>query len=289
MKKDQKCNNIEKNLSQIEIQKQSDTNKDGIKVADKSQDKGQDKDQNRGRNNRQNKRKRKTFRNFLVFILFLSALLLALYVVKRERGSIFLSLGDTGSQMAGSYNQASVVINENQPYFTKEEITTRAYEAYSKLDVLGRCGPAMACLSRELMPVGKREEIGMIRPTGWHTVKYPELIADRYLYNRCHLIAWCLTGENANEKNLITGTRYMNTKGMLPYEEMVANYIERTKNHVMYRVTPVFEGNNLLASGVLMEAYSVEDQGKGICFCVFCPNIQPGILIDYRTGASRAE
>ena len=126
----------------------------------------------------------------------------------------------------------------------------------------------------------------MIKPAGWYTVKYPEQIEDNYLYNRCHLIAWCLAGENANEKNLITGTRFMNVQGMLPFEEQVAGYIEKTGHHVMYRVTPIYEDKNLLATGVLMEAFSVEDQGEGICFCVFCYNVQPGIAIDYRTGES---
>lgn len=136
------------------------------------------------------------------------------------------------------------------------------------------------------MPVEERGEIGMIKPTGWHTVKYPDVIKDLYLYNRCHLIAFCLAGENANEKNLITGTRYMNVEGMLPFEEKVARYLDETENHVLYRVTPVFEGNDLVADGVLIEAYSVEDQGEGICFCVYCFNVQPWIEIDYATGES---
>ena len=136
------------------------------------------------------------------------------------------------------------------------------------------------------MPTEERGQIGAVRPSGWHTVKYPELIEDRYLYNRCHLIGYQLSGENANEKNLITGTRYMNVEGMLPFENAVADYVRRSDNHVLYRVTPVFAGNNLVATGVLMEAYSVEDRGEGVCFCVFVHNVQPGIEIDYRTGDS---
>lgn len=182
-----------------------------------------------------------------------------------------------------------VEINNNDPFFKDDEITTESFEDYSSLDELGRCGTAYACLSQELMPTDERGAIGSIKPTGWHTVKYPDVIEDNYLYNRCHLIAWCLSGENANEENLITGTRYMNVEGMLPFEEMVARYIDETNNHVMYRVTPIFEDNNLVASGVLMEAYSVEDKGEGICFCVYCFNVQPGIEIDYRTGESRIE
>lgn len=185
--------------------------------------------------------------------------------------------------------QPYVEVNNNIPLFNEEDLKIRSFEEYSELDSLGRCGAAYACLSKELMPTEERGKIGMVKPTGWQTVKYPEQIEDLYLYNRCHLIAWCLTGENANEKNLITGTRYMNIQGMLPLEEKVAGYIDRTNNHVLYRVTPVFEGKNLVASGVLMEAYSIEDDGEGIEFCVYCFNVQPGIEIDYLTGESWAE
>ena len=145
---------------------------------------------------------------------------------------------------------------------------------------------AYANVSKDTMPTEARGEIGQIRPSGWHTVKYTGVVDGNYLYNRCHLIAYCLTAENANKKNLITGTRYMNNEGMLPFEEKTARYIDKTNNHVLYRVTPVFEGSNLVASGVLMEAYSVEDQGKGICFCTYCYNVQPGVAIDYATGDS---
>ena len=179
-------------------------------------------------------------------------------------------------------------INENVPFFTKEEMTTEPFETYSELDLLGRCGVAFANVCQELMPTEERGPIGMVKPTGWHTVKYPELIKDLYLYNRCHLLGYQLTGENANEKNLITGTRYMNVDGMLPFENEVAEYVKETGNHVLYRVTPIFKGLNLLADGVLMEAYSVEDNGAGVQFCVFVYNVQPGIEIDYATGNSWA-
>ena len=177
-------------------------------------------------------------------------------------------------------------IHNNQPFFREHEYVTDTFEKYSKLDKLGRCGSAYACIGREIMPTEEREAIGQIKPSGWHTVKYPEVIEDRYLYNRCHLIAFSLAGENANEKNLITGTRYMNVEGMLPYEISIASYVERTGNHVLYRVTPVFSGSNLVADGVIMEAYSVEDEGTGVSFCVYVYNVQPGVEIDYATGES---
>lgn len=184
--------------------------------------------------------------------------------------------------------EASIEVNGNVPFFASGEFTTDAFEYYSEQDHLGRCGVAVANVCRELMPVEERGSIGNIRPSGWHTVKY-DRIADRYLYNRCHLIGYQLAGENANEKNLITGTRYLNIEGMLPWENIVAQYVEETGNHVWYRVTPCYEGDNLVASGVLMEAFSVEDQGSGICFNVYCYNVQPGILIDYATGESRLD
>lgn len=179
------------------------------------------------------------------------------------------------------------VINDNKPFFSSEELSTQeVFELYSSLDELGRCGTAYANLCESLMPTEDREEIGMIKPSGWQTVKYPEIIEDSYLYNRCHLIAYSLAGENANELNLITGTRYFNVNGMLPFENIVRQYIEETDNHVLYRVTPLFYGEDLVARGVLMEAYSLEDSGKGICFNVFIYNIQPGITIDYVDGSS---
>ena len=179
-----------------------------------------------------------------------------------------------------------VTLNENQPDFSEEDLTETSFEAYSEQDALGRCQSAWANIGQDLMPTGERGKIGHIKPTGWHTVKY-DSVDGKYLYNRCHLIGFQLTAENANEKNLITGTRYMNVEGMLPFENMVADYIKETGFHVLYRVTPVFEGDDLLAKGVQMEAYSVEDQGEGICFHVFVYNVQPGIFIDYATGESR--
>lgn len=178
-----------------------------------------------------------------------------------------------------------IVLNNNKPEFTESEITTKAFEKYSELDNLSRCGVAFACLGIETMPTEERGEIGMIKPSGWHLKKY-DCVDGKYLYNRCHLIGFQLSGENANDKNLITGTRYLNIEGMLPFENMVDNYIEETSNHVMYRVTPIFEDENLLCKGVKMEAYSVEDNGKGISFNVFCYNTQPSIKIDYKTGES---
>ena len=178
-----------------------------------------------------------------------------------------------------------VELNGNLPYFTDEELSTTAFELYSELDSLGRCGAGYANICKEIMPTEERGSIGMVKPTGWHTVKY-DCIADRYLYNRCHLIGYQLAGENANEKNLITGTRYLNVDGMLPFENEVADYVNDTDNHVLYRVTPVFSGDNLLASGVIIEAKSVEDNGAGLQFNVYCYNVQPGISIDYTTGES---
>ena len=159
------------------------------------------------------------------------------------------------------------------------------FESYSELDALGRCGAAYASVGPETMPTEDRGEIGSVKPSGWQSVKY-DIVDGKYLYNRCHLIGYQLTAENANEKNLITGTRYLNIEGMLPFENMVADYVKETGNHVMYRVTPVFEGDNLVASGVVMEAKSVEDDGDGILYCVYAYNVQPGINIDYATGAS---
>lgn len=179
-----------------------------------------------------------------------------------------------------------VEINGGAPYFTQEERTAQSFERYSDLDALGRCGPAYACVGRDLMPTQPREEIGMIRPSGWHTVRYDDLVEGKYLYNRCHLIGYQLTGENANEKNLITGTRFCNTRGMLPWEDQVADYVRETGNHVLYRATPAFEGEELVARGVLLEALSVEDGGDGVRFCVYVYNAQPGVTIDYATGES---
>ncbi|MET0016464.1 DNA/RNA non-specific endonuclease [Oscillibacter sp.] len=178
-----------------------------------------------------------------------------------------------------------IAVNDNNPYFTDGDLTTTAFETYSALDSLGRCGFAYANVCTETMPTEDRGEIGQIKPTGWHTVKYDN-VDGKYLYNRCHLIGYQLTAENANEKNLITGTRYLNVEGMLPFENMVADYVKETSNHVLYRVTPIFKDDNLVASGVLMEAESVEDKGAGVSFNVFVYNNQPGVTIDYATGES---
>lgn len=179
-------------------------------------------------------------------------------------------------------------VNGNQPYFTEEELTTQSFETFSELDSLGRCGMAYANVGQDLMPTEPRGEIGAVKPSGWHLVKYDN-VNGKYLYNRCHLIAYMLAAENANPQNLITGTRYLNVQGMLPFETKVCDYVKNTGNHVLYRVTPIFDGDNLLADGVLMEAYSVEDAGEGISFCVFVYNVQPGIGIDYATGDNWAE
>lgn len=184
--------------------------------------------------------------------------------------------------------QAYAVVNGNRPYFSEDELNGPSYEYYSELDELGRCGVACARIGVDLMPAEKRESISHVEPTGWQSVKYDN-VDGKYLYNRCHLIGFQLAGENANEKNLITGTRYLNVDGMLPYENMIADYVKETENHVLYRVTPVFEGDNLVASGVLLEAQSVEDRGEDIEFCVYVYNVQPGIAINYATGESNAE
>lgn len=181
-----------------------------------------------------------------------------------------------------------VVINDNTPEFADSDLTVAAYESYSQLDYLGRCGVAMACVGQELMPTGERGSIGQVKPSGWQTVKY-DFVDGKYLYNRCHLIGFQLAGENANECNLITGTRFLNVEGMLPFENMIADYIKETGNHVLYRVTPIFDGENLVARGVQMEALSIEDGGEGICFNVYAYNNQPGVVISYLTGESTTE
>lgn len=198
-----------------------------------------------------------------------------------EPVSIGFSLADIPSYSGEPY----VEVNNNIPFF-EDKTVTEAFESYSPLDELGRCGPAFANICIELMPTEPRGPIGMIKPSGWQTIRYDDLIEGKFLYNRAHLCAYELTSENANAQNLITGTRYLNIHGMLPFENKVADYVKSTGNHVLYRVTPIFEGNNLVADGVLMEAYSVEDQGQGIQYCVFCYNVQPGIGIDYSNGDS---
>ena len=218
----------------------------------------------------------------------------------QEEINSFLSeiniLGETTAYEEKSYNldeipeydgvSEYVVINNNIPFFEKEDINTKSFEEYSKLDSLGRCGVAYANISKELMPIEERESIGSVKPSGWQTVKY-DIVDGKYLYNRCHLIGYQLTGENANKENLITCTRQMNVGTMLDFENQVADYIKRTNNHVLYRATPMYEGNNLLANGVLLEGLSVEDNGEGIKFNVYLYNIQDGIEIDYKTGNSK--
>lgn len=179
-----------------------------------------------------------------------------------------------------------VSVNENVPQFDIDEITAESFEEYSDLDALGRCGVAVACIGKDIMPTEERGAIGQIKPSGWQLAKY-DIVDGKYLYNRCHLIGYQLSGENANEKNLITGTRSMNVDGMLPFENMVADYVEETNNHVMYRVTPIYDGDDLVAKGVQMEAYSVEDKGQGISLNVFVFNSQPGIEINYKDGTSK--
>ena len=199
-----------------------------------------------------------------------------------EAQTLSFSLEDVPAYSGDPY----VVLDGNEPAFSQEDRTsTTSFESYSPLDALGRCGTAYANVGTDLMPTEDRGDIGQVKPTGWHTVKY-DCVDGKYLYNRCHLIGYQLTGENANEENLITGTRYLNVEGMLPFEDLVADYVQETDNHVLYRVTPVFEGDNLVASGVQMEGWSVEDEGEGVCFNVYVYNVQPGVTIDYATGES---
>lgn len=220
----------------------------------------------------------------IIWILFLSA------VLALSGCSVSDSNKQEGAaeviENKGYDNEPYEVIHDNEPEFTeKEKKNTKAFEEYAPLDSLGRCGVAFANICKEIMPTEKRGAIGQVKPSGWHTVKY-DIVDGKYLYNRCHLIGYQLAGENANEKNLITGTRYLNMEGMLPFEDQVADYVQDTGNHVLYRVTPQYEGDNLVAEGVQMEGYSVEDQGEGICFNIFAYNVQPGIKIDYKTGES---
>lgn len=243
------------------------------------------------------RKSKKYFSKLVVIILSL----IGLAVVEYFNPGVVESLNELANQEifqtsnSQSYNideipeyagQPYVVINDNNPNFSEEDYSTEAFEKYASLDYLGRCGVAFANICKETMPAydDERGDISSIKPTGWKQKKYN----GEYLYNRCHLIGYQLSNENANDKNLITGTRYFNVEGMLPFENEVAEYIKTNDdNHVLYRVTPVYEGNNLLADGVQMEAYSVEDEGNGVCFNVFVYNVQPGIVIDYVTGESK--
>lgn len=214
-------------------------------------------------------------------IILISILLASIFWMQSHEEAIIVNLESVPEYGGDSY----VVLDGNKPKFTEEQLTTNAFERYSELDELGRCGVAMACVGKSIMPETEREDISEVLPSGWQWIKY-ENIEGEYLYNRCHLIGFQLTGENANERNLITGTRYMNISGMLPFENEVAEYVRRTGNHVLYRVTPLFEGDNMVASGVQMEALSVEDEGAGVCFNVYVYNVQPNINIDYADGSS---
>lgn len=235
---------------------------------------------------------KKEFRKYLFVLLFLFCVAITAWEqtgkpANPENGgaeeSVFLVSG-----IPEYSGEPYVVINENQPGFDEKEMVTRSFESYSELDALGRCGTAYANIGQDLMPEEERGSIGHIKPSGWHTVKY-DIVDGKYLYNRCHLIGYQLTAENSNRQNLITGTRYLNVEGMLPFENMVADYIKETDYHVLYRVTPIYEADDLLAKGVQIEAYSVEDSGEGICFNVFVYNVQPGVVIDYKTGDSALE
>ena len=228
-------------------------------------------------------------RRFLLFAVVAIILGLSVVVLLKKPSGGEQAKFVYGMEIPEYSGSPYVIINDNEPLFTDEDKSTISFERYSKLDWLGRCGVAFANVGRDLMPKDNRGEIGDIKPSGWVQAKYEGIVDSKppYLYNRCHLIAYCLTAENANEKNLITGTRYMNVEGMLPFEEKVAKYLDKNDNHVLYRVTPVFVGRNLLADGVLIEALSVEDRGEGICFCVYVYNVQPGVEIDYSTGESR--
>ena len=221
------------------------------------------------------KKKKLTLGSVILIILLLAAW----FLVPAPEPAPTVSLDEIPAYSGEPY----VILNNNQPQFT--DISTEVREEYGELDALNRCTYTFAVIGTELMPTEERGSIGQVKPTGWVTAKY-DFVDGKYLYNRCHLIGFQLTGENANERNLITGTRYMNVEGMLPFENMVADYIKETDNTVAYRVIPVFEGDNLVASGVTMEAYSLEDNGEGICFYIYVYNVQPGVEINYATGES---
>ena len=233
------------------------------------------------------KRKTNSLNYFLIMIIVFLILSVVVYYVEPFRTYFLNFTSSYVVQEAPTYEgKLYTVLNNNKPNFEESDYTTESFETYSNLDVLGRCGVAFANISQELMPTEDRESISSIKPSGWHSVKY-DIVEGKYLYNRCHLIGFQLAGENANEKNLITCTRSMNVDGMLPFEDQVADYVKKTSHHVLYRVTPVFEGNNLVASGVQIEASSVEDRCGDICFNVYVYNVEEGITIDYLTGESK--
>ncbi len=237
-----------------------------------------------------------------VFLILIILIILIIGYLNPNIQEVINGINQNQTKSAISYNigeipeydgKSYIIINNNKPNFDKNDYTTKSFERYSELDKLGRCGVAYANICKETMPKDNEEREGLdYEPTGWNQEKYKDIVDGGYLYNRCHLIGWQLSAENDNKLNLITGTRYMNTEGMLQFENKVADYLnkdENEENHVLYRVTPIFEGDNLLASGVQMEAYSVEDNGKGICFNVYVYNVQPGIVIDYKNGVSHLD
>jgi DNA-entry nuclease len=239
---------------------------------------------------------------FLARLFFIGALFAMLYLVRRFMPGAGGNTAIPGLQVSlGSGEEITLdvpawkgepfyTLNGGRPFFDPEKADFQGQE-YSSLDSLGRCGPARALLDAHMMTTEEREDMGRICPSGWHQIRYKGIIDSDppFLYHRCHLIAYSLTGQGANEKDLITGTRYFNVHGMLPFEKEVMDYLWDTDFHVLYRVTPVFEGNELLCRGVIMEAWSVEDRGRSVCFCAFVYNVQPGIVLDYRDGSSRAE
>ncbi len=236
------------------------------------------------------RRKGKKYKQSFVVLMILFLGFNVVYYLSEDVQSLFqehplVSVSYGLSEVPSYTGDPYVLINDNVPEFREEDYTTSEQEIYSALDDLGRCGVAFAKVGLETMPTEERGSIGMIKPSGWHTVKY-DIVDGKYLYNRCHLIGYQLTGENANPQNLITCTRFMNTVGMLEFENQVASYVKDTGNHVLYRVTPIFEGTNLVASGVQMEAQSIEDEGRGISFNVYVYNVQDGIIIDYASGDS---
>ncbi len=251
----------------------------------------------RNTRNKINKKMQKTLNEIIILIVLIALIQISDYIVHIiNNNSNAVSTNTTVSfnlESIPEYTDSPyITLNDNKPEFPENEITTDVFENYSELDSLGRCGVAYANICKEIMPKEgeKRQAINKVKPSGWKTTKYEGIVEGNYLYNRCHLIGYQLAGENANEKNLITGTRYMNVSGMLPFEDNVANYIRENKNnHVLYRVTPIFKDNNLVANGVQIEAYSVEDKGEGVCFNVYVYNVQPGINIDYSTGESKLQ
>lgn len=228
------------------------------------------------------KKKNKLVMNLIGLVIILCITLVSEFINQKD---ITRYTTQNHNDIPAYQGEPYIVVNNNKPEFQEKDFTKQSFEKYSELDELGRCGVAYANVGKDIMPQKERGSIGNVKPTGWHTVKYKN-VDGKYLYNRCHLIGFQLTGENANKRNLITGTRYMNVDGMLPFENMVADYVKETNHHVLYRVTPVFENDNLLASGVFMEAMSVEDNGQDLSFHVYVYNVQPDITIDYKTGDS---